>query len=866
MEMHEQGTELVLMPNEYCIYLDRTKGNLNVVAGPFKQSLSQTDQLVEWSNKEKRFVSVEYRQAKRNFIVIPEGWYAPLKNPASRTEHPVEGRISEQSEAGLQIGKKVNIPGPASFALWPGQMAKVIEGHKLRSNQYLLVRVYDVEAFKSELNKAAKEQGGVVQAKKEEGAVNLGENETVAARTTDIYGGLVAEKLATGQQFIIKGTDVHFYIPPDGVEVVPVGSGTYVQDAVTLQQLQYCMLQDESGEKRYVRGPDVVFPLPTERFLVSKNKDGSGKISKKFTAIELNETSGIYIKVIKPYTDDEGRAYTEGEELFITGKEQKIYFPRAEHAIVKYDNQDKHYAVALPEGEGRYVLDRVGGGISKVMGPTMFLPDPRTQVIVNRILTDRESELFFPGNMIVRNHNEVLRGQTDLNYVEATKTKGLAQDRMRSSRNITNYSASFDMNEMLMGSETSEVGVIGDAFERGGQFKPPRTITLGGKLDGIVSLDIWNGFSVMVKDRSGSRRVIDGPTRIHLEYGETLDSFSCSRGTPKNHDNMMSDVYLRVKNNCVSDVMRVQTSDLCEAQVKLSMRVDFVGESQEEKIKWWAVDNYVKLLSERVSSLLANHVRMISIKDFYSDSTNIIRDILLGENVDGERKGLVFEENNMVVSEVEVLTVRLSDGNLARALQDAASDSLTKGLDYDKKLRDANLEMELSKLAIQVIETRIGAERRKLELEAEKEMDRLEKEKAQEEMTAIVKQAEIEVDKVRWLAELEEMAKKAEQENKRRNMDAEVEIRLMQADSDRSMSVMQSIQPKLVEALSALGDNDRISKLAHAVAPQAMFGTNGVKELMEAQFSSLGFGSLFDRLGLGVKKLMPTMTPTPKKK
>lgn len=46
----------------------------------------------------------------------------------------------------LKIGRKVNIAGPVSFSLYPGQMTKVIQGHRLRSNQYLLARVYDAAA------------------------------------------------------------------------------------------------------------------------------------------------------------------------------------------------------------------------------------------------------------------------------------------------------------------------------------------------------------------------------------------------------------------------------------------------------------------------------------------------------------------------------------------------------------------------------------------------------------------------------------------------------------------------------------------------------------------------------------------------
>jgi major vault protein len=47
--------------------------------------------------------------------------------------------------------------------------------------------------------------------------------------------------------------------------VVPDAAGVYVREAVTLERLEYCILLDEDGNKRFVQGPAVVFPEPTER-------------------------------------------------------------------------------------------------------------------------------------------------------------------------------------------------------------------------------------------------------------------------------------------------------------------------------------------------------------------------------------------------------------------------------------------------------------------------------------------------------------------------------------------------------------------------------------------------------------------------
>ena len=865
MPPHDQETELVLMPNEFCFYLDKTKGNMNVVVGPYKQSLSQTDQLMQWSDNEKKFIPIDYHNAKRNCIVIPEGWYAPLKNPAAIKEHPPEKAISDQGEAGLQIGKKVNIPGPASFALWPGQMAKVIEGHKLRSNQYLLVRVYDVEAFKSELwykslkksDVDLKVDGNEVNGNEEDGSVA---DENAAARTTDIYGGLVAEKLATGQQFIIKGTDVHFYIPPDGVEVVSVSSvnsARYVQDAVTLEQLQYCILQDESGEKRYVRGPDVVFPLPTEKFITHQKEDGT--VQKKFMAFELNETSGLYIKVIKPY-EENGRIYEEGEELFLTGNDSRIYFPRKEHAIIRYGNQDRHFAVALPEGEGRYVLDRIEGGISTVMGPMMFLPDPRNQVVVNRGLTEKESKLFFPGNSVVATYNQTLRKKSgDDGYAKSSSImrnlRRASKEQLGAGPGSGLYSSSFsfagDDDAFAMAQETSRLmGVMGDQFDREGQFVPPRSITLDSKFDGVVTLNVWNGFAVLVTDKAGNRRVVEGPSPVHLKYDETLESFQLSQNTPKNHVDTKEDVYLRVRNNIVSEEVRVETKDLCHARIKLSMKVDFIGDTKEDKYKWFSIDNYVKLLCDRIGSMLKNHIRKLSVMDFYGDSTNIVRDIILGKSEEGERKGLLFEENSMFVSEVDVLQVDLNDYELAASLKSAASDALQKALEIEKNRRDFEHEKERADISKSVIKVRVDAELAKLELETQKEISRLNKETDQEKLRQVLIAAQREADKAGWIAEIEEIRAKTNQRLEKEHEEAAIQKDLMKAETEKAKAIMSAVQPGLIEALSGLGDNDRIAKLADAIAPQAMFGSQGVKDLIEAQFKGLGFGALWESLGV----------------
>src|SRR5262249_36761351 len=150
---------------------------------------------------------------------------------------------------------------PVSFALWPGQMVRIIQGHHLRSNQYLLVRVYDEDAAKANWGSAVIKPQATASEDAESGEEGRG-------------ALIPAEQLAMGNLLVIRGTDVSFYIPPTGVEVVPDASGSYTREAVTLERLEYCTLLDENGDKTFVRGPAVVFPRPTETFV---ERDGVHK-------------------------------------------------------------------------------------------------------------------------------------------------------------------------------------------------------------------------------------------------------------------------------------------------------------------------------------------------------------------------------------------------------------------------------------------------------------------------------------------------------------------------------------------------------------------------------------------------------------
>jgi major vault protein len=807
--------DLVLSPNEFAFISDETKGNINVYVGPHKTSLANTDQPIVFDHVTKRFARKSLDEATQTFSIAPEGWYLVLKNPAHDATHPRTGALNNLPD--LTIGRKVNIPGPVSFALWPGQMVKVIQGHQLRSNQYLLVRVYDEEGARNNWRNA------VIKPQKGD------ENQTDSTKSKEpeeekdgaiVDPNHIPTELSMGKVMLIRGTDVSFYIPPTGIEIVQDHHGNYIREAATLERLEYCILLDENGNKRYIQGPAVVFPKPTEAFVT---KGGS----RKFRAIELNENSGIYLKIIAPF-EENGVDYKVGDELFLTGRDQMIYFPRPEHAIIRYGEHEIHYGVAIPAGEARYVLDRNTGHISLKRGPFIFLPDPRKEVIVRRVLDNKTVSLWFPGNEKALLYNQELqKAQDKQDDTGQWVTENEVQQKVKGKRGKVPEQA---MQQAVVPSEFA-----GDDFTRGQQFTPPRTIVLDNRYEGAVAVSAWTGYAVLVVNKNGERKVIRGPQTNLLEYDEILQVMELSTGTPKTDERLLKTVYLRVLNNNVSDIVEAETTDLCKVHLHLSYRVNFEG----DPATWFDVENYVKFLTDHLRSLLRHAIKQHGIEDFYANAVTIMRDVILGPIEEGKRKGRLFPENGMRVYDVEVLNVTIGDEAISSLLIDnqhaVVSQTLASAAEQRKLEFCKSSELIQQQMAEVQSQTRQRSQTLKIqemgkilecniaEIQAENQLREL-KTKAtlanQQTLTAI-HQAELARTQADKDAQVEFASKQLE-----------LTLRQLQAEVQAVAEKAKAVSPDLIAAMQAFGDRALAEKMAQTMAPLAILGGESVSEVL----------------------------------
>ena len=795
-----RSRDLVLSMNEFCFLQSKTNGAIKVYTGPTTMTISAQESLVTFNGKNKKFEETQdFEKAKQLFVSAPEGWYIVLKNPTSDNSHPEPAKAVNSPT--LEVGRKINIAGPTSFSLYPGQMTRVIRGHRLRSNQYLLARVYDAVAAKKGMATAT--------------IVNA-EGKEITAESEEYF---------VGQMIVIKGTEVSFYIPPTGIEVLPIGaengegSGEYVRDAVTLERLEYAILKDEDGEKRYIHGPAVVFPEPTETFVTAPK---GGLI---FRALELSPISGIYVKVIAAYDEEkDGKTihHPIGEELFITGNDQMIYYPRPEHAMIQYDGKYMHHAIAIPEGEGRYILNRLTGEITTVRGPQMYLPDPRTEVVVKRKLTTKECELMYPGNIDVLAYNAGLTEQA----VEKLSRKGLTSSAVTNMLN-TAYSTANQESTLAIFEANANIS-------RGVSYTKPRTITLDTKYEGVVTLDIWTGYAVNIVSKAGHREVVIGPTTRLLDYDETVEAIELSGGTPKSSKPAFQTAFLQIENNRVTDIINAVTADSVAVSVKLNYCVSFLEDSKDS---WFTINNYVKYLCDNMRTLVKREIRKYNIKDFYGNSTEIIRNIVLDITEDTDKPfGRVFTDNGMIVNDVDILDISV-DQNIAKTLDF-----------YQREL--VRKEIELSDADARVKATTALAEKEKEEaairnesalFELELEQTRLEQ-KLQNEEDIRTKQREAEMAAAQaqndlqalltanQTAEMNRLKEKREAEIEHEKALAEIEKDKQEAYANTVKEIMSSISPDLVAAISASTQASLLKEGMESISPYAIANGESVAD------------------------------------
>jgi major vault protein len=594
-----------------------------------------------------------------------------------------------------------------------------------------------------------------------------------------------------------------------------------IREAVVPGPTQFCILIDADGTPQTYKGPGRVFPGPYDRFRMEGSQNG------KYDAYHIRPDRGILLRVVAesvkadklmkqiPGCIDEKKifeksVYTKGDEIFIGGFDAylvpsnaiEVIDPETRKPHIGNDHSNVYVqSIGVDQKSGVYVANVDTGNVKLVQGEKKLLLDPRKEKHLKRRV---------PG-----------------------KLWNLMIGRM-------------EPHKMVRESEMVET-------------------------PWAISVMIPNNEAVLVTSKDG-RRVVEGPKTELLAYEEVLEILTLSKGQQKSDDNQLETCFLRVAGNRITDTIELETADFVKILLIVSYGVRFItsaekkeakagDKKEEDKLAWFNYKDYVMLLAANLRSRLKGAAHGRTITDLYPIVPNFVRDIILGAKPEGEgahRPGLKFDENNMLVEEVEVLSYRIPDTSVAMAMEETNEAIVTRQIvDAQKKAELASdqlrsqIDSARADLTIEAAQRERLVAVRQTEERAETDAKRVEV----EHKLALIKQEQsallqVERDKAADAAAEAARNRTATDERLRIAVDDERRAKLisfrtafvalqkeyLQAEATADKTRLEAVQTGLIEALEGLGNKELATALANNL-PKAggtlgfLLGTGGMTML-----------------------------------
>jgi hypothetical protein len=617
-----------------------------------------------------------------------------------------------------------------------------------------------------------------------------------------------------------------------------------VRQAVVLGPTEFCVLLDVDGRPQIHRGPGRVFPGPYDRF----QTEGSHR--RVYNAYHLRSDRGLLLRIIaekiskadlakqlppglpvkvgdETILDKEG--YLKGDEVFIGGFDAYLV-------------PSNSFEVIHPEKR------------------TPHIGNDHRAIYVQAIGVDQKSGVYV---------ENVKTGQIDL--VKGEKSLLLDPRKRRHTKRRVPGRA---WNLMI------------------GRAEPHKQVSDGSFVETpwALSVIIPNNEAVLVTSKSG-RRVVEGPCTELLGYEEWLEKLTLSTGRPKSEDRKVETCFLKVRGNRVTDRIELVTKDFVNISVDVAYGVTFVGENQDDKAQWFDHRNYVRLLYTHLRSLLRNAARKKTLIDLQPIISDFVRDNVLGEKKEDEVRRGRHLDNNMLVDEVEVLDIDISDSSVAATLQNAQSEAVVRQikdvteegrLESERKQDEIDKQRHELRLAEIEREKTLALRKQTADYETKASSQKLQQqyqeaaEAGKQTVADLIQQADIERQKAKTEADLELNKARADliQNQKKAEADLDNEIRaakdelvtkfkqavaeiqkgLTTVEAEAMEKQLKAIQPTLIAAIEGLGDKQVLAELAKNL-PEAggalgfLTGLGGVAGF-KALLKGVGLDKVLDQIEL----------------
>lgn len=561
-----------------------------------------------------------------------------------------------------------------------------------------------------------------------------------------------------------------------------------VRQAVVLSEKEFCVILDADGKKQNKRGPARVFPGPYDSFMTKGSRE------RIYNAYELLPQRALWLRFIAPIARDKLESLLpRGVKL-----DQDTYHPGDEMILTGVNS------FFFPFNEIEILHPLTG---------QPHIGNDHSEIFVEAIGIDQKSGIY------VR----------DLTTGEARLVRGKRSYLVdpRKEVHITRTIPADDWNLWI---------AVGEAHKLTSQ---PVTTPWA------VSVIVPHNNAALATSADG-QRVIEGPCVELLAYEETLAEMKLSTGRPKSDERPVRTCFLRTVGNRVSDIVTLETSDFVTIEVAVSYQVNF---DKQLRDRWFNHENYVGVLCDHLRSLVRGRARQISLTDLWPNIPIIIRDVILGEKTAEGREGRLFEENGMRVIEVEVLSSKILERDIAELLEQVQRESVSlvigdkqsseqlrsQKLRHDMQRQHMDMQRETAELKASLdglvhklkLDARLATmrgnesvEREGAELSATREKLMLE---GNIERTRMHEQAQIERRRESATAQVDINRMTHEESLNHQQALTQLEIQKIDASSKAIVAERQAIQPALVEALTALGDKIMLGEVANNMNLVSLF-------------------------------------------
>ncbi|XP_068605818.1 LOW QUALITY PROTEIN: major vault protein [Brachionichthys hirsutus] len=368
----------------------------------------------------------------------------------------------------------------------------------------------------------------------------------------------------------------------------------------------------------------------------------------------------------------------------------------------------------------------------------------------------------------------------------------------------------------------------------------------------VVSYRVPHNAAVQVYDyREKKARVVFGPEMVMLGPDEQFTVLSLSGDKPK-RANVIKAICLLLGPDFFTDIIVIETADHARLQLQLSYNWHFDIKSRDDAdaAALFSVPDFIGDASKAIASRIRGAVASVQFDDFHKNSNRIICSAVFGfDEKLAVRPTLHFEQNNLVISSVDIQSVEPVDQRTRDALQKSvqlAIEITTNSQEAAARHEAERLEQEArGKLERQKITDQAEAERARkelLELEAlsaavestgaakAEAQSRAEAARIQGEAAVNEAKLKAEAQEIEAEAELQRLAKAREQElGYKKHMDSlEVEKQksLSQIESDRFQQLMHNLGSDTLKEIARAGPEMQV-KLLQSLGLKSTLITDG---------------------------------------